>query len=691
MNSKMKTQKVVGKKFKHKLTSVIDKCIPKKNRRYSNRPLWMKQNVMRILCKKRRQWKWYCSTKDYAAYQAYQKTSNLVSKAVRKAKRDLEKKLAKHAKSNPKAFYQYMNSSTKTRSKVGPLKDNKNQLHTNDTEIVDILNTTFSSVFTAENLSNLPDPEHMYTGASPLSNVIITEDMVRKKINGLNTNKSPDPDSIHPSIVKKLVDELVFPVTIIFNKSLQEGLVPVDWKKANVTPIYKKGDRTLGQNYRPISLTSIICRIMESLLRDAIVTHLHKYNLIRNSQHGFMAHRSCLTNLMEFLEEVTKLLDEGHSVDLLYLDFARAFDKVPHARLIAKVKSLGITGHISAWIEQWLTDRRQRVVLNGSNSSWKEVTSGVPQGSVLGPCLFIIFINDIDTAVDAVTIIKKFADDTKTGSVVDTVEQCANLQCQLNKFCRWSEEWQMLFNLDKCMVMHLGPSNLRYVYSMNGQCIKTTESEKDLGVYISCCMKPSIQVAEAAKKANQVLGQLLRAISYRDKIHFVKLYKERVRCHLEYAVQVWNPWLQHDIDLLENVQKRAVRNIVGLHGSYEDKLKQVGLTILAERRQRGDMIQTFKIMNGIDDVNLRTWFNPASDRISQPTRTTTHILEDGTSANTLNIQVPKARLDLRKNFFSNRVVNTWNSLPSDIQNASSVNSFKNLYDKHLGAVRNFML
>jgi hypothetical protein len=138
---------------------------------------------------------------------------------------------------------------------------------------------------------------------------------------------------IHPTLVKELAEQIAVPLSVIFNKSLQEGVVPPDWKLANVSPIFKKGNRTSASNYRPISLTSIICRLMESILRDAIVEHLKSNNLIRGSQHGFMPHRSCLTNLLEFLEVVTRLIDEGHSVDLLYLDFARAFDKVPHARL----------------------------------------------------------------------------------------------------------------------------------------------------------------------------------------------------------------------------------------------------------------------------------------------------------------------------------------------------------------------
>ena len=237
----------------------------------------------------------------------------------------------------------------------------------------------------------------------------------------------------------------------------------------------------------------------------------------------------------------------------------------------------------------------------------------------------------------------------------------------------------MLFNLDKCKVMHIG-RNHNYVYTMGGQPLKKTESEKDIGVYISNNLKPSLQVAEAAKKANQVLGQLLRSVTYRDKVHFVKLYKQRVRCHLEFAIQTWNPWLQHDINLLENVQKRAVRCISGLTGTYEEKISQIGLTTLSERRSRGDMIQTYKIMNGIDDVDRSTWFNLRNDNQTQLTRQSTYINNDGSCNYSLNVVEPRSRLDVRKHFFSHRVTRQWNNLSIDIQKASSVNEFKNLYD-----------
>ena len=374
-----------------------------------------------------------------------------------------------------------------------------------------------------------------------------------------------------------------------------------------MTAIFKKGDRTDGSNYRPITLTSIICRIMESLLRDAIVSHLVQYNLIRSSQH-FWCHRSCLTNLLEFLEIVTKFL--------FYLDFSRAFDKVPHQRLLQRVRSHGITGKIANWIEDWLKDRQQRVVLNGKASPWSKVTSGVPQGSVLGPCLFIIYINDIDQAIDAVLQIMKFADDTKGCAIADTEEDCCRIQNQLDKIHQWSLDWQMLFNTDKCKVIHIGPHNPRYNYKIGEEYLKKVDYEKDLGAYIDCSLTPSMQIAEAVMKATQVLGQLLRAVSYRDKTHFVKLYKERVRCHLEHVVQSWSPWLAKDIEKLESVQRRAVRCIRGLTGTYEEKLKEIGLTTLKERRERGDMIQTFKIVNGIDDVDYKQWFTLLSEAVS---------------------------------------------------------------------------
>ena len=250
-------------------------------------------------------------------------------------------------------------------------------------------------------------------------------------------NKAPGPDNFSPFILKQLKNQLVLPLTIVFNKSLKEGSVPGSWKEANITPIFKKGSKYNPGNYRPISLTSVPVKILETIIKRAVVDHLETNNLIYDTQHGFRRGKSCLTNLFEYMEYVTKEVDNKNAVDVIYLDFSKAFDKVPHKRLLAKIQGIGIGSNLLKWVESWLTDRKQRVVLNGSSSSWENITSGVPQGSVLGPLLFLIYVNDMD--VDIKSEISKFADDTKVFSKATSSTQCSQLQATLDSLVQWSE------------------------------------------------------------------------------------------------------------------------------------------------------------------------------------------------------------------------------------------------------------
>ena len=284
---------------------------------------------------------------------------------------------------------------------------------------------------------------------------------------------------------------------------------------ANVTPLFKKGKHNIPSNYRPVSLTSIVCKMLETHIRNAIVKHIKEHKLIKESQHGFMSGKSCLTNLLEFLELVTKYVDEGHPVDAIYLDFSKAFDKVPHKRLVKKVEAHGIIGKINIWVEEWLSNRSQRVVLNGKCSDWAAVTSGVPQGSVLGPVLFLVYINDIDKNITS--HILKFADDTKIFRATSNENDVVSLQNDLQTLIEWSAEWQMLFNADKCKSIHYGYNNPRHVYNMGGQQLQQVNQEKDLGVIITDNLKYGKQCATAAQKANKILGIINRSITYKDK------------------------------------------------------------------------------------------------------------------------------------------------------------------------------
>ena len=667
--------------FKKHLSKAIEECIPLKARRVANRPLWMNRNIMRLIRKKRRMWNWYKTTKDHAEYRAYQHVQKSVVKTIRIAKRNLERKLARNFKKNPRPFYSHLNKYTKSRAHVGPLKNEKDELISDNDGMCNVLNSFFSSVFTKEDTHNIPVPEQICHGNS-VSSLTINETMVKKKIANLKLklNSAPGPDKFHPRVLFELQDEISLPLHLIFNKSLLTGEVPQDWKLANVTPVFKKGSHSIAENYRPISLTSVICKILESLICETVVAHLTNQKLLRSSQHGFVSHRSCLTNLLEYLETLTALLDKGHNVDVFYLDLSKAFDRVPHQRLLAKLTAHGITGNIYNWIQSWLADRMQRVVLNGTQSKWSNVSSGVPQGSVLGPLLFIIFINDIDSAVDTLhCTLLKFADDTKGTHIVNSDDDADKLQRDLDNLFKWSSDWQMLFNLDKCHILHCGKTNPHHQYYINGHPLLAVEEEKDLGVLITSSCHPSKQVSAAALKGNQVLGQLMRAFTYRDRHTFIKLYKQYVRPHLEYCVQSWSPWLQHDIDLLENVQRRAVKAVSGLSGTYKQKLESLDLLSLQDRRQRGDMIETFKIVKQIDNVDPSYFFSLSVDNHNYATRQAT-IMDNSTLVSSLGLVKGHSRLELRANSFSQRVVNPWNALPAIVKNSAHVNSFKINYD-----------
>uniref|UniRef100_A0A8C3F3S5 Reverse transcriptase domain-containing protein n=1 Tax=Chrysemys picta bellii TaxID=8478 RepID=A0A8C3F3S5_CHRPI len=357
-------------------------------------------------------------------------------------------------------FFKYIRSRKPAKQPVGPLddRDTKGALK-DDKVIAEKLNGFFASVFTAEDVREIPKPEPAFVGdkSEELSQIEVSLEEVLELIDKLNSNKSPGPDGIHPRVLKELKCEVAELLTKVCNLSFKSASVPNDWKLANVTPIFKKGSRGDPGNYRPVSLTLVPGKLVETIVKNKIVRHTEKHKLLSNSQHGFCKGKSCLTNLLEFFEGVNKHVDKGDPVDIVYLDFQKAFDKVPHQTLLSKVSGHGIKGKVLSWIENWLKDREQRIGINGKFSEWRGVTSGVPQGSVLGPILFNLFINDLEKGVNSE--VAKFADDTKLLKIVKTKADCDELQKDLTKLSDWATKWQMKFNVDKCKVIHIGKNN----------------------------------------------------------------------------------------------------------------------------------------------------------------------------------------------------------------------------------------
>ena len=650
----------------------------------SSKPTWkdkgsipVDEKTIRAIKKKEKSHRQWMSTKrgnidEGTIRTQYNRDRNKVKTLLRKAKRRFERSIAMKAKTEPKAFWGHTRRKLKTKTGVAPLlsnpKDN-DSMQFDETEKANLLLRQFSSVFTREPEGDIPRIAPRTSTRIP--DLIITVKMVLDALKNINVNKSCGPDNLHPRLLFELADIIALPVTILFNKTLKSGELPKDWKMAFITGIFKKGSRHLPENYRPISLTSILCKLMERLVRDSVVTHLLENGLLTKKQFGFICGRSTLTQLLYYLDDCLEKIANGNVVDAIYLDFSKAFDTVPHRRLIGKLESYGIQGEILNWIKSFLQDRTQQVVVNGSTSNVAPVISGIPQGTVLGPVLFVIYINDLLDAISSDGLM--FADDTKVYRQIASLDDALHLQDDLMKLENWSKTWLLQFNADKCHVLTLGKfEDIKHAhqYSLCNNELEHVSSEKDLGVTIDEELKFEEHIARKIQVANGIVGQIRRSFSFLDAETFRRIFVAFVRPHLEYCQAVWSPHLRRNIDALENVQIRATKLVDGLSNlDYPERLKRIDLPTLAYRRRRGDMIEVFKHFKSYDRGTLSPSFKPR-DRPSRQHK--------------LQLHQPPSKDGARgaqRNSFYHRVVSTWNSLPKKVAEAETIEGFKNALDQ----------
>ncbi len=664
--------------FLTKINEAITNYIPKRkivSGNQSKKRLALEPGTTKLIRKKHRLWNRYIEKRDDESFVKYKKMRNEVRNLTRLSVRRAEKSVAREAKQNPKKFWSYVKSKTKRSTKTGELMtvddSGKEVLTKSDAEKAEVLTKFFASVFTLEPAEDCPKLLDRVV-ETEMGDIKFEETSVLNKLLKLNPNKSPGPDNLHPRVLRELAHAIYRPLTAIFNTSIKSAVIPDEWKQANISAIFKKGSKKDPGNYRPISLTSIVVKLLESLIRDEIVKHMLTNKLFSDKQFGFMGGRSTTLQLLYILENWTKSLDEGGFIDVIYTDFQKAFDTVPHRRLLGKLHSYGINEGIIKWVESFLSNRKQRVNINGSSSSWQNVLSGVPQGSVLGPLLFVIFINDLPEQVDSLLYL--FADDAKMFQNIVGAHSETLLQNDLLKIQQWTESWMLKLNLQKCKHLTIGNAkgrNVNYFLKdkMSYYTLENVDNEKDLGVIMDSKLGFDNHINEKINKANGIIAVIKYNFKYIDAECLLLLYKALVRPHLEYAVRVWAPYKNKHVIALENVQRRATRLVPSLRNlSYENRLRCLKLPTLVYRRLRGDMIEVYKLLTGKYDNELP----PLLELQGEGSITRGHKLK---------LKKQMARTNIRSQFFTLRVVNHWNSLPDWVVDSPSLISFEKNLDK----------
>ncbi len=458
---------------------------------------------------------------------------------------------------------------------------------------------------------------------------------------------------------------------VLYNKSLNVGVLPDKWKLANVVPVHKHGEKSHVEHYQPISLLSIISKVLERCVFNNIKYHV--YEQISPYQSGFMPGKSCITQLIDVLERIGRELDRGKQIDVLYLDMSKAFDKVSHATLLHRLRQFGFGGNILKWFRSYLTNRHQRTTILGATSKSLPVTSGVPQESILGPLLFLLYEDHLSNAV-RVSNIATFADDTKIFRTISSNSDAVALQTDLTNFEESSKNVNLILNASKCKVLRVTRKHNKiiYPYKLHETILTSTECERDLGVLTSSDLTWSKHIDHQCSKANKILGYVRRStLDIKNTTVLRTLYLSLVRTQLCYGSQIWAPQTITAIQQAERLQRRATKFVLDLpfrcNTTYEERLLQLDLIPLSYWHEYLDMIFFFKLIHGIITIDNNLLPSPTNNSRVTRSSSPTHLSFITTRCKTTTYQ---------KSYLS-RSTRLWNTLPNELTgNNISLNGFK---------------
>ena len=514
--------------------------------------------------------------------------------------------------------------------------------------------------------AHLPQEENPQVGPT-LDNIIATEAETADLIKSIDPTKATGPDGISPRLLKEADMAIVPSLTRLINMSLQFAKVPISWKKANVIPVHKKDEKNLTNNYRPISLLSVVSKILERIVFKHVYNFLRDHGLLTKLQSGFIPGDSTVHQLAFLYHTFCQALDEKKDVRIVFCDISKAFDRVWHDGIIHKLDKIGIKGILLEWFRDYLKARLQRVIIKGQNSDWGEIKAGVPQGSVLGPLLFLIYINDLVNGIQSG--IRLFADDTTLFITVDDPDIAAEqLNNDMDSIKSWADQWLVNFNPGKTKAMTLSNKNVQHppLFFDNSE-LNNVSQHKHLGLTLTSTLSWSIHVNEIVQNASKMCNVLQQFKYQIDRKSLETIYFTFIRPKLEYACQIWDDCCERDKESLENVQLNAARIVTGAKKGTSHKLlnDELEWQSLSERRSNFKLQHIHKIVNNTAPSYLTEILpEKVNTKARYPLR------------NSNNIVQFKMRTEKFKKSFFPDCISKWNALSENTKQILDLEDFK---------------
>lgn len=585
------------------INSGVEMYVPKNRCKNKKFPCWYSNELKLVILNKKRLHKLWKETHNIELYREFCDLRSQSKVLIKQCYDNYIDNVQSNIVNDSKMFWKFVN--VKNRNYDFPNCISSNDVTTNNPlEIVQFFADHFGSVY---NKVNCDKPKVQFNRTLDIGNCDITVMDVFNSIENININLSAGPDKLPVQVLKNCKFILSYILTKLFNLSLSSGTFPSQWKTSHVTPVFKNGDKSLVNNYRPISKFCIVSKLFESIVSNKIAPFI--YGVVSTSQHGFIKGRSTVTNLLVYTESLSEALEDRCQVDSVYTDFSKAFDRVQHEILLHKLECIGFYGPILSWFKSYLSNRTQVVKIKNMVSSEINVKSGVPQGSHLAPLFFDIFIDDLVTKIEFSCKLF-FADDLKLFMNIKNTDDCFKLQKDLDRLCVWCNSNGMELNVAKCKILTVSrkKQNILFNYKICDEELERVSVMKDLGVFIDSELRFDYHMNFIRNKAIKMLGFVNRTLTdFRDIRCFKTLYCSYVRSGLEYASPIWSPYYNTYIDSLEKVQRRFLRTINFKLGipldkiDYEYLYKELNLPLLEVRRTQFDILTLFKIINGMLD------------------------------------------------------------------------------------------